>query len=146
MKNKIRLVAGLIVAGLIFVRAGFAKDEPSDFDGTWQLTYFEREGKVVKLQGMTRWINTNGKFTVQRGEEVIAAGISRIDPSQSPKAIDVTYTEGPNKGKTFKGIYQVDGDIVKFCRAGLPDDPRPSAFMNKTGSRAFVTVYKRVKP
>lgn len=135
----------IIVTGLIFIQPAFAADPTSDFDGTWELTHFERDGKDVKLQTTTRWINANGRFTVQRGDQVIAAGTSKLDPTQKPKAIDVTYTDGPDKGKTFKGIYQVDGDTVKFCRAGMPDDPRPSEFKTKVGSGAFVSVYKRVK-
>jgi uncharacterized protein (TIGR03067 family) len=146
MKKLLPISIGMFLAGLILTQRIFAADKTSDFDGTWELTYFEREGKEVKLQSSTRWINGKGKFIVQRGDEVIAAGTSKLDPTQKPKALDITYTDGPDKGKTFKGIYEVDGDTVKFCRAGSSDDPRPSEFKTKAGSRDFVSVYKRVKP
>jgi len=146
MKKRLPISIGMILAALVLTQPIFAADESSDFDGTWELTHFEREGKEVKLQSSTRWIHAKGKFTVQRSDEVIAAGTSKLDPTQKPKAIDITYTDGPDKGKTFKGIYEVDGDTVKFCRAGSPDDPRPSEFKTKSGSRAFVSVYRRVKP
>ena len=100
----------------------------------------------MNLPASTRWINAKRKFTVKRGTEVIAAGTSKLDSTQNPQALDVTYTEGPDKGTTFKGIYQIDGDTVKFFRAGKPEDPRPSEFKTKAGSGSFVSVYQRVKP
>jgi hypothetical protein len=57
--------------------------------------------------------------------------------------VDITYTEGPDKGKTFKGIYELDGDKAKFCRAGSPDDDRPTEFKTKADSNGFDSVYKR---
>jgi hypothetical protein len=83
---------------------------------------------------------------VKRGDEIIAAGTSKLDPSKNPKALDSTYTEGPDKGKTFKGIYQLDGDTMKFCRPGSPGDERPTEFKSTPGSGAFVSMYKRAKP
>ena len=41
-------------------------------------------------------------------------------PGQTPKAIDVHVTQGPQSGQTNVGIYQFDGDNLKICwtRAG----------------------------
>jgi uncharacterized protein (TIGR03067 family) len=122
-----------------------AKDDLKALEGTWDLIHFERDGKEVKLQKDTRAINTGAKFVVKRGDEVIAAGTMKVDPSKKPKASETTYTEGPDKGKTFKGIYQIDGDTVKFCRAGSPDDARPTEFKTKPGSGQLMAVYKRAK-
>jgi len=85
------------------------------------------------------------KFVVKRGEEVIAAGTSKLDPSKKPKTTVITYTEGRDKGKTFKGIYQLDGDKVKFCRPGSPDDDFPTEFKTTPGSGAFISIYTRAK-
>jgi len=125
--------------------AGDAKDDLKALQGTWDLIYFERDGKEVKLQKDTKAINTGDKFVVKRGDEVIASGTMKLDPSKKPKASETTYTEGADKGKTFKGIYQIEGDTVKFCRAGSPDDDRPTEFKTKPGSGQFAAVYKRGK-
>jgi uncharacterized protein (TIGR03067 family) len=122
-----------------------ARDDLKALEGTWDLIYFERDGKEVKLQKDTQAINTGDKFVVKRGEEVIAAGTMKLDPSKKPKASETAYTEGMDKGKSFKGIYQIDADTVKFCRAGSPDDERPTEFKTKPGSGRFVAVYKRAK-
>jgi uncharacterized protein (TIGR03067 family) len=125
--------------------AGDATDDLKAFQGTWDLVSFEREGKEVKPQNDTKAIITGHKTIIKVGDKVIAAGTFKLDPGKKPKAVDLTYTAGPDKGKTFKGIYQFDGDQVKFCRPGSPDDDRPTEFKTKVGSRAFVSVYKRAK-
>jgi uncharacterized protein (TIGR03067 family) len=122
-----------------------AKEEFKALEGTWELIFFERDGKEVKLQDDTKTINTGDKFVVKRGEETIAAGTMKLDPSKKPKASETTYTEGLDRGETFKGIYQIDGDTMKFCRAGSPDDARPTEFQTKPESGQFVAVYKRTK-
>lgn len=122
-----------------------AKDDLKALEGSWDLIYFERNGKEVKLQNDTKAINTGNKFVIKRGDQVIAAGTMKLDPSKKPKASETSYTEGPDKGKMFKGIYQIEGDTVKFCRAGSPDDDRPTEFKTKPDSGQFVAIYKRTK-
>src|SRR5262249_15636859 len=84
------------------------------------------------------------KHTVKHGDKVIQVGTQTIDPSKSPKTIDVTMTEGPNKGAVTLGIYGFDGDTLKVCF-----DPqgkkRPTEFKSAPGSQHFVNVHKRVK-
>jgi uncharacterized protein (TIGR03067 family) len=130
---------------LVFERVRGAGGAKSEFDGTWDLVYFERDGKEVKVQKGAQAVMTGNKFVVKAGDKVIAAGTSKLDPGKKPKAVDITYTQGPNKGQTFKGIYQVKGDTLKFCRAGSPDQARPTEFKTKPDSGQFVTVYQRAK-
>jgi uncharacterized protein (TIGR03067 family) len=42
------------------------------------------------------------------------------------RAIDYDMTEGPTKGEKHLGIYELDGDTVKFCFAA-PGKDRPTA-------------------
>ena len=85
------------------------------------------------------------KYSVQMGEQVVEQGTIQIDPTQKPKAIDATPSEGEHKGKTFHGIYEIEGDTAKDCFA-LPDKDRPKAFATKQGSGVVLRVYKRAKP
>jgi uncharacterized protein (TIGR03067 family) len=84
------------------------------------------------------------KHTVKKGDEVIQVGTQKLDPSKSPKTIDVTMLEGPSKGTVMLGIYEFDADTLKVCF-----DPegkkRPTEFKSATGSKNFVNVHKRVK-
>ena len=122
-----------------------AGDDKSELEGTWELVYFERDGKEIMLQNDTKFIAAGDTFIVKRADEVLAAGTFKLDPDKQPKTSETTYTEGRDKGKTFKAIYQVDGDTVKFCRASSSDDERPTEFKTKAEGGGFVSVYKRAE-
>ena len=68
----------------------------------------------------------------------------KIDPTKKPKTIEFTFTEGQLQGKTSLGIYELQGDTFKYCRAA-PDKPRPTEFSSKEGSEQTLVVYKREK-
>ena len=122
-----------------------AADMQDELEGTWELIYFERDGKAVKIKpGGTHSVFTGDKFVVKRGEEVVSAGTSTFEPTAKPMTAVSTYTEGRDKGKTFKSICQLEGDEIKFCRAGSPDDDFPIEFKTTPGSGTFISVYRRV--
>ncbi len=123
-----------------------AEDGKTELEGTWDMVSLERDGKEVKPQKNTKAIFTGDKFVIQVGDKVIAGGTFKVDATQKPKATDAKYTEGPDKGKSFKGIYQIDDDTLKFCRAGSPDQKRPTEFKTKADTGAMASVYKRAKP
>lgn len=139
------IVAGIIFAGLTASRGIPAQGAKSETEGTWEIISLERDGKEVKPQKDTKLIVTGATFVVKVGDKVIAAGTGKLDPTKKPKTIDTVYTEGSDKGKSFKGIYQLDGDTLKFCRPGSPDSDRPTEFKTTAGRGGFVSVYRRVK-
>jgi uncharacterized protein (TIGR03067 family) len=72
-------------------------------------------------------------------------GTFKLDLSKKPKEIDVVFTEGPEKGKTSLGIYELEGDVYKVC-IGLTGKKRPTEFISKPGSGHVLEVLKRQKP
>jgi uncharacterized protein (TIGR03067 family) len=116
------------------------------FQGTWTFQSSESGGKELPagdLKGLIV-IFEGDKHTVKNGDEVIQVGTQKLDTSKSPKTIDVTMTEGPNKGAVMLGIYEIDEDTLKVCF-----DPqgkkRPTQFKSAPDSENFVNVHKRVK-
>ena len=69
----------------------------------------------------------------------------RLHPGQRPKAIDLTLAAGPDKGKTFLGIYKLEGDTYTICRPVAPGKERPTAFATRPGSGLMLVVWKRQK-
>jgi uncharacterized protein (TIGR03067 family) len=120
--------------------------EAKKFQGAWTVESSETGGNKVPADDLKGLIVTfeGDKHTVKSGDEVVQVGTQKLDPSQSPKAIDVTMTEGPNKGDVMLGIYEFDGDTLKVCF-----DPkgkkRPTEFKSPAGSENFVNIHKRVK-
>jgi uncharacterized protein (TIGR03067 family) len=134
-------------------RTGPRADDKADiekelkkFQGTWTFESVEAGGKeqpAAEFKRMTL-IFEGDKHTVKKGDEVIQVGTQKLDPSKSPKTIDVTMTEGPSKGTVMLGIYEIRGDTLKVCF-----DPegkkRPTEFKSAAGSQTFVAVHNRVK-
>jgi uncharacterized protein (TIGR03067 family) len=136
-----------LIASVAGVGAG-DKDAEKDlkkFQGTWTFEFIESGGKVIppdNFKGMTVTFEGD-KYVVKKGDEVMTAARQKLDPSKSPKALDVTVTEGLNKGTVILGIYEISDDTLKVCF-----DPegkkRPTEFKGGPGAQTFV-VHKRAK-
>ncbi len=111
---------GLVVSGGTGTRADDKTDREKElrkFHGVWTIESVEAGGKKAPaedLKGMTVTFAGN-TYTVKKGDEVIQVGTQKLDPSRSPKTIDVTVTEGLRKGAVMLGIYEIDGDTLKVC-------------------------------
>jgi thiol-disulfide isomerase/thioredoxin len=71
-----------------------------------------------------------------------------LDPAAQPKAIDLIPEEGPAKGKTLRGIYSLEGDVLKICYVSpnTPEPekkPRPSEFAAGKGSGYVLLVFRQ---
>ena len=114
--------------------------------GTWTFESSEAGGKALPAGELKGLILTfeGDKHTVKKGDEVIQVGTQKLDSSKSPKTIDVTMTEGVNKGAVMLGIYEIDGDTLKVC-FDVEGKKRPTEFKSAPGSENFVNIHKRVK-
>jgi uncharacterized protein (TIGR03067 family) len=151
---RISLVALLCAVGFAASGgSGTLADEKADlekevrkFQGAWTFESSETGGEKLPAGELKALILTfeGLKHTVKKGDDVIQVGTQKLDPSKSPKTIDVTVAEGPNKGTVMLGIYEIDGDTLKVCF-----DPqgkkRPTEFKSVPGSENFVNVHKRVE-
>lgn len=140
---------GLVVSGGAGTRADDTADvqkELKKFQGDWTFESSESGGQKLPADLLKGLILTfdGARHTVKNGTEVIQAGTQTIDPSKSPKAIDVTLTDGPMKGAVMLGIYEIDGDTLKVC-FDTGGKKRPTEFKSPAGSETFVNVHKRVK-
>jgi uncharacterized protein (TIGR03067 family) len=120
--------------------------EVKKFQGTWTFESSEAGGEKLLADGLKGLvlIFEGDKHTVKKGDEVIQVGTQKLDPSKSPKTIDVTMTEGPQKGAVMLGIYEINGDTLKVC-FDAEGKKRPTEFKSAPGSQTFVNVHKRTK-
>jgi len=133
------LVAGFLVA------ADDPKDELKKLEGTWTMVSGEKDGKNVAEQTIktAKLVIKGDQHDFRIGDETFK-GTLKVDPSKKPKTIDATDTEGPFKGKTLLGIYELDGDNFKVCFA-KPGEDRPKEFSTKSGTGHILYVWKKEK-
>src|SRR4051794_40239100 len=96
--------------------AGSADAKDDTIDGTWLPSEPELAGKKFpdEVRKAMKLVVKGDKYTATVGTNV-DKGTVKLDPKAKPKALDVTGTDGPNKGKTLLAIYERDGDTLKVC-------------------------------
>ena len=114
-------------------------------DGTWKPVSAELAGKPWPQQVLDsmKLILKDDNYTVQVGDNK-DEGTVKQDPSKSPKAMDITGTNGPNKGKTFLVIYELKGEELRVCY-DLSGKSRPTEFATKPNTHLFLVTYRRTK-
>jgi len=124
-----KCMLGVLVVGLL-VAADDKKDDAKDkLKGTWTFVSMEQGGQkapedVVKTMSMTF---DGDKVTFKRGNDT-KMGTVKIDASQKPGHLDITPSDGPQKDKTMKMVFEFDGDTLKIGGAKDETGPRPAKF------------------
>jgi uncharacterized protein (TIGR03067 family) len=140
----------VVALALVFSFWSFAwcadAKEDGTIDGTWLPTAAELGGQKFpdEVRKTIKLVVKDGKYTVTAGATV-DQGNAKLDPSAKPKALDITGTDGPNKGKTILAIYEREGDTLRVCY-DLSGKNRPTEFKTKEGTQLFLVTYKREKP
>jgi len=133
---------------LALVAAAAAQDiilkEMAKIEGQWSMVSGEANGQAMPdaMVKTGKRVAKDGETTITIGGQLYFTAKFTIDPTKSPKAIDYLMTEGPTKGKTHLGIYELNGDTLKFCFAA-PGGDRPNDFTAEEGSERTLSVWKR---
>lgn len=123
------------------------KQELKHFEGTWNIVSLELNGnKVADVDAKKIVIinEPNGAMAIEVDGKIVERGQLKIYPTQQPKTVDLTVTEGDSKGKVLLGIYEFDGDSRKVCYAE-PGKERPTEFSAGEGSGKYLIQLKRSK-
>jgi uncharacterized protein (TIGR03067 family) len=138
------LAAGLVVAADARSDDAAKKDSKA-LEGAWVLASGVDDGKKLTDEALkgARLTVEGDKHTVKEGDTTYR-GTHKLDPATKPKSIDITDSEGPFKGKTVLGIYELDGDEFRICYAP-PGKDRPKDFSAKAGTGHRSHVWKREK-
>ena len=143
MKNILLLC--LLVGASQFVSAANASSDREAIQGLWKPVTAELSGQPMPdtvLQIISLKLD-HGNYEVNVGEAP-DRGTYTLDPGTNPKAITVIGTEGPNQGRTFPAIYELDGDMLRICY-DLSGGRRPAEFKSLAGTKLYLVTYKRQK-
>jgi len=140
------VLAAALLVGRAVGQEGPAKKELAKFQGSWQLVRYEAAEETLPPEAVAqiRFTFTDNRLVVRQGAKKEDEATFTIDPTKTPKEIDITAGKGPNAGKVSKGIYAFEGDTLKLC-AAAPGQKRPTEFKSDRASRAGVLVLRREK-
>jgi uncharacterized protein (TIGR03067 family) len=150
-------VVGVLAVGLSTTRADDkakeAAQEMGRLAGAWAPVAVESAG--MKADGADEAVKDlryaftkDGKFRLEKGNEVQLEGTYTVDPSKSPKRIDYTIERAAAegwKGTTSLGIYELDGDTFRVCRTWPDNDARPTEFTGAKGTKQINSEFRRDK-
>jgi uncharacterized protein (TIGR03067 family) len=143
MKNILRIGVAVLMSLHLFA-ADFL-DDAKAVQGNWRPIKAELAGQPMAepiLKSISLKLDS-GRYEVFVGEHP-DRGTYTLDSSTKPRTMSVTGTEGPNKGKTFPAIYELQGDTLRICY-DLSGTKRPSDFKSNAGTKLYLVTYTRKK-
>jgi uncharacterized protein (TIGR03067 family) len=114
--------------------------------GAWTMVSFEVNGNAVS-EAQTR----TGRLVVKGDKYAPTLGGRKttltmvLDASKTPRTMDLTFEDGPNRGQTVKGIFKIEGDRLTVCRGLGSDTVRPVEFSTGAESGLSLVVWRRTK-
>ena len=137
--------------------SGVAADEPKAGDrgaveqlrGSWRPESVTESGRrltgadLEAYKGMTLTIQ-EGKSTLKAADGAVLSTCElKVDAGRDPKTFDAKEVEGLGVGRTYKGVWEVEGDTLKWC---FSTKDRPKGFESQEGADFFLLVLSRQKP
>jgi uncharacterized protein (TIGR03067 family) len=125
------------------------KKELKKLQGAWVSSSVTYNGKEYFADGKPglRFVFKGDVATIEGNDAVkkeYAKLRVKLDPSTTPRLLDMTITEGVQKDAAMEGIYELKDDELKFCVKVFGND-RPTKFEAPAGSSIALVVLKREK-
>ena len=128
-----------LVAGLLTAQKDTTKDE-SKLQGTWVVVSAQREGKPYRDVKDAKLIFKDNMLIIRRPRDEDAKSTYRVDATKTPRTIDLT-----EDGRVSKGIYLLQGDVLKLCISAFSSKKRPDKFSAEKGEGTALIELKREK-
>ena len=136
---------------------GVAAEEPKAGDraavgrlrGSWRPESVTESGRrltgadLEAYRGMTLTIQEGKSMLKAADGTVLSACELEVDAGRDPKTFDAKEVEGLGVGRIYKGVWEVEGDTLKWC---FSTKDRPKGFESQEGADFFLLVLKRQRP
>src|SRR5664279_1970397 len=108
--------------------------------GTWNIVSMEMDGQ--KMSGGSARIVVRGDRFTTTGMGATYEGTMAVHPKTAPRSFELHFEEGPEKGNTSFGIYELDGDRWKICLTTRGSE-RPREFAAPPGTGIALETLQR---
>jgi uncharacterized protein (TIGR03067 family) len=125
-----------------------AQKELKKLEGKWKATKLVVEGREEEPQMDGRDVIVEFKARKFLLADKDLFQVATLDPTTNPKLLDfkaVMDMGEISKGKTYEGIYKLDGDTLVVALYIGEGQKRPEKFESAEGSRVVVVTFQREK-
>ena len=114
--------------------------------GTWTGWIVDGRGDRpnAMIGKITEMVITDRTIRARDDQQNMGEGNYRLGREQGMGTLDTAAVAGPLRGKTYLGIYQLDGDTLRWCTAN-PGRPRPTELITRRGEGWYLMVLRRVR-
>jgi uncharacterized protein (TIGR03067 family) len=139
----ILLLSSVVVAEEPKAKHQAKKEELKNLQGKW--LHITEEGKETKTP-FELIVIEGDKYRIYKDGKVARELTITVDPSTSPKQMDLTVKKDSGKSWTVPAIYELKGDVLRICIADLiPPLDRPKEFKHDPEHNTFLVTLKRKK-
>jgi uncharacterized protein (TIGR03067 family) len=147
------LVVGIWLTAIVAIapagdgKGAAIKKDRKQIEGTWRVVAFVFDGKKGSKEDARKLTVVNGSdgtWSLRSDDKEMIKGTSTIDPTNKPKTIDFTITQGEGKGNQHLGIYELGEETRKLCFAS-PGKERPTEFSSTVGNGHILVLFEREK-
>jgi uncharacterized protein (TIGR03067 family) len=146
----------MLVAAVLLIAASAPDDEAKKdlalMQGTWTVIDGQVDGQVLDPadKKKAKVIIKADRISISGVLDYPASTAVKLNPTKTPKEIDLLPQAAPLKGKVSLGIYAVEENSLKLCLNVYTTDndrgeQRPADFVARTGSSRVVLVLKKGK-
>lgn len=139
------LAAGIALSACLLSSGSWGDDagDRRKLEGTWQGFIAEPRGERPGPVRFSEVVIGPERIRATRGDGTsMGEGTYRLGSTGRMRTLDSMGTAGEPRGKSFLGIYEVQGDTLRWCVSN-PGRPRPEEFASRPGGGQFLLVLKR---
>jgi uncharacterized protein (TIGR03067 family) len=132
--------------GVTFPIYDYAQKIDLEFlQGAWIVKEHVVDGKTLDAKSIEgARITVKGYTLTLVFQGATSTGTFQLDSVPTLPTLDVKFTEGPLKGNSYRGIYELKGDTWKLCRTPEGKD-RPTDLASKAGKGCTLSTAVRQK-
>lgn len=120
--------------------------ERQKLTGTWEGWVVESDGSQTshRRQRVNELIITAAQISAKDGRDIsMGTGGYKLGAAGAAKTIDATGTGGRTQGKSYAGIYKLEGNTLKWCSGNESARTRPTEFKTNPGNGHFLMILTR---
>jgi RNA polymerase sigma-70 factor (ECF subfamily) len=126
-----------------------AEKAAKELQGEWKAVEVEIQGEKSPEDQVKnfRVVIKGDILNIEVGNLGIRRKKFKLDPTKTPKAMDLTSLDGPAKGKDHAAIYELEKGRLRICFPDWTGGPakRPPEFRTQPGDGYGLLTLERVK-